>query len=185
MCLWIGSGKPMGASAGASPRVVVRPAQPQDQAAIAAFNQAMALETENRPLDLATVQAGVAQLMARPELGFYVVAEVAGEPVACLLVTREWSDWRNGLFWWIQSVYVHPHHRRQGLFRRLYGQVETWPASKAMCVGYGCMWKRTTPQPKPPIRLWVWPPRPTKFTNPPFLTSQRWRRGEASRQSSF
>jgi ribosomal protein S18 acetylase RimI-like enzyme len=124
MCLWIGSGKPMGASAGASPRVVVRPAQPQDQAAIAAFNQAMALETENRPLDLATVQAGVAQLMARPELGFYVVAEVAGEPVACLLVTREWSDWRNGLFWWIQSVYVHPHRRRQGLFRSLYHQVE-------------------------------------------------------------
>jgi GNAT superfamily N-acetyltransferase len=134
MCLWIGSGKPMGASAGASPRVVVRPAQPQDQAAIAAFNQAMALETENRPLDLATVQAGVAQLMARPELGFYVVAEVAGEPVACLLVTREWSDWRNGLFWWIQSVYVHPHHRRQGLFRRLYGQVEVIGPPARRCV---------------------------------------------------
>ena len=115
----------MGASAGQSPRVVVRLAQPQDRDAIAAFNQAMALETEGRSLDLATVQAGVAQLMARPALGFYVVAEVATEPVACLLVTSEWSDWRNGLFWWIQSVYVHPQHRRQGLFRRLYDQVET------------------------------------------------------------
>lgn len=115
----------MGASAGKSSTVSVRLAQPQDREAIATFNQAMALETEGRMLDLATVQAGVAQLMARPELGFYLVAEVAGNPVACLLVTSEWSDWRSGLFWWIQSVYVHPPHRRQGIFRRLYGQVET------------------------------------------------------------
>lgn len=104
---------------------LIRLAQPQDQGAIAAFNQALALETEHRTLDAATVAAGVAQLLARPELGFYLVAEVAGRPVACLLVTSEWSDWRNGLFWWIQSVYVHPHHRRQGLFRRLYSHVET------------------------------------------------------------
>ena len=91
--------------------------------ASAHFNQALALESEHRVLDPPTVQAGVAQLLARPELGFYLEATASDQPVGCLLITTEWSDWRNGLFWWIQSVYVQPAYRRQGIFRRLYQTV--------------------------------------------------------------
>ncbi len=105
--------------------MTIRRAIAADIDAIATFNQALAAETEHRTLDRSTVQAGVAQLLARPELGFYLVATVADQPVGCLLITTEWSDWRNGLFWWIQSVYVRSEHRRQGIFRRLYGEVES------------------------------------------------------------
>lgn len=105
--------------------MTIRRAISADIPAIAAFNQALAAETEHRTLDPATVQAGVAQLLARPELGFYLVATVADQTVGCLLITTEWSDWRNGLFWWIQSVYVQADYRRQGIFRRLYKAVES------------------------------------------------------------
>jgi ribosomal protein S18 acetylase RimI-like enzyme len=62
-------------------------------------------------------------LIAQPALGFYLVAEMQGEVVGCLMVTTEWSDWRNGRFWWIQSVYVPAAWRRRGVFRALYGHV--------------------------------------------------------------
>ena len=101
----------------------IRPAQPRDAAAIAGFNCAMALETEHKALFPERVRAGVERLLAQPALGFYLVAEAHGEVMACLLVTNEWSDWRNGLFWWIQSVYVVAPWRRRGVYRRLYGFV--------------------------------------------------------------
>ncbi|MGF1529503.1 MAG: GNAT family N-acetyltransferase [Candidatus Competibacterales bacterium] len=89
----------------------------------------MALETEGLALDCERVQAGVAGLMARPALGFYLVAEVEAAPglelAGALMVTFEWSDWRNGVIWWIQSVYVRPPRRRQGLYRHLYREVES------------------------------------------------------------
>lgn len=101
---------------------LVRRAQPADADAIAAFNAAMAFETEGKRLLPQVLGAGVRRLLVEPGLGFYLVAEAQGEVVACLMVTTEWSDWRNGRFWWIQSVYVQPAWRRRGVFRALYRQ---------------------------------------------------------------
>jgi GNAT superfamily N-acetyltransferase len=98
----------------------IRKGELRDRATIAGFNRAMALETEGKSLITELVDAGVLRLLSDPSLGFYVVAEHRNKVVACLMVTNEWSDWRNGLFWWIQSVYVEPVWRRQGLYRRLY-----------------------------------------------------------------
>lgn len=101
----------------------VRAATPADVEAIAQFNEAMALETEGRRLEPATIRRGVRRVLERPELGFYLVAQGACGPVACLLVTYEWSDWRDGLFFWIQSVFVSPEARGQGVFTALYARV--------------------------------------------------------------
>ena len=101
----------------------IRPAVPQDAEVIASFNEAMARETEGKSLDPATIRAGVKALLARPDLGFYLVAEEEGAVVGQLMVTFEWSDWRNGLFWWIQSVYVKPDVRGRGIYRALHERV--------------------------------------------------------------
>ncbi|MEO5669615.1 MAG: hypothetical protein ABIR26_02885, partial [Ramlibacter sp.] len=85
-----------------------RKAELRDADAIAHFNSAMALETEGRALIPERIAAGVCRMLNEPSLGFYLVAERGGTVVGGLLVTNEWSDWRNGLFWWIQSVYVEP-----------------------------------------------------------------------------
>lgn len=98
----------------------LRAATPADIDTIAAFNAAMALETEHKTLDAATLRAGVAAVFDDITRGFYRVADAGGEVVACLLVTYEWSDWRNGVWWWLQSVYVHPDWRGRGLFGRMY-----------------------------------------------------------------
>lgn len=92
---------------------------------IAAFNVAMARETEDLALDPARVCKGVEAVLDNPRLGFYLVARSAGRTVGCLLITHEWSDWRNGMFWWIQSVYVAPDHRGRGIYRRLYEDVRS------------------------------------------------------------
>jgi GNAT superfamily N-acetyltransferase len=96
----------------------------------------MALETENKVLDPSVVSQGVATLLANPDLGFYVVAEYDGTVVAALMVTTEWSDWRNGVFWWIQSVYVQPEFRRQGVYRRLYRFVQDVAADDSRVCGF-------------------------------------------------
>nr|WP_225737690.1 GNAT family N-acetyltransferase [Dyella acidiphila] len=83
----------------------------------------MAWETEHKRLEHEVLARGVAAVFDEPRRGFYLVAERDGEPVGCLLVTYEWSDWRNGDFWWIQSVYVAPQARRGGVFRALYADV--------------------------------------------------------------
>ena len=101
----------------------IRKATAHDADSIAAFNTAMALETEHKRLVPELIGAGVRRLLGDPSLGFYVVAERAGEVVGCLLVTNEWSDWRNGLFWWIQSVYVVQSARRQGVYRAMYDHI--------------------------------------------------------------
>jgi ribosomal protein S18 acetylase RimI-like enzyme len=100
--------------------LLIRKAELRDATAIAGFNRSMALETEARTLMQERVDAGVLRLLSDASLGFYVVAESRAQLVGCLMVTNEWSDWRNGLFWWIQSVYVEPGWRRQGIYRRLY-----------------------------------------------------------------
>lgn len=113
----------------------IRSAVPADLATLAAFNIAMARETEDKRLGKDIVTAGVKQMLSRPDLGFYLVAEVGGELAGCLGITFEWSDWRNGLFWWIQSVYVHPDHRRSGVFRGLYNHVTAMAQNQASVCG--------------------------------------------------
>lgn len=103
----------------------VREASPADHEFLARGNEAMALETEHKRLDPAKIRRGVAAVFANPAHGRYFVAEdAAGQAVGQLMITYEWSDWRDGQFWWIQSVYVLPQARRSGVFRALYDHVD-------------------------------------------------------------
>jgi GNAT superfamily N-acetyltransferase len=88
---------------------------------LADFNRVMAEETENLQLLPEGITAGVAAILADSARGFYLAAESAGEVAGALMVTSEWSDRRNGFFWWIQSVYVRPEFRRHGIERELHG----------------------------------------------------------------
>ncbi|MGA1369798.1 MAG: GNAT family N-acetyltransferase, partial [Blastocatellia bacterium] len=101
-------------------RLTYRPATLADASTIADFQLWMALETEEVTLDPAICRAGVAAVFERPGLGCYHVAEEHGRLLASTLLTYEWSDWRNGVVWWIQSVYVPPSDRRRGIFAGLY-----------------------------------------------------------------
>ena len=100
--------------------LLIRIAGDRDIEALAKFNMALAWETEQKKLDAAVVARGLQALLENPQYGFYTVAEVAGQVVGCIMITYEWSDWRCGLFWWIQSVYVDSEFRRRGVFRKLY-----------------------------------------------------------------
>jgi ribosomal protein S18 acetylase RimI-like enzyme len=103
--------------------ISLREATASDAAVIAAFNAAMAKETEGITLDPKRLAAGVRAVLDDRSKGFYLVAESDGEVIAQTLITYEWSDWRNGAFWWIQSVYVKPEFRGQGVFTRIYEHV--------------------------------------------------------------
>jgi len=116
--------------------LAIRTGTAADAAAISRFNQAMALETEGKALLPELVDAGVRRLIGEPSLGFYVVATDGDDIVACLLVTQEWSDWRNGLFWWIQSVFVEPGRRRQGVYSSLYEHVQELAAADPQVCGF-------------------------------------------------
>ena len=96
----------------------------------------MALETERKDLWPRVIGAGVRNLLQRPDSGFYNVATVGGEVVGALMVTKEWSDWRNGDFWWIQSVYVRPEYRRRGVYRRMYAYLRKLAAASRAVVGF-------------------------------------------------
>ena len=102
----------------------IRTANISDSATIARFNAAMALESEDVELDLEVLTAGVDAALGDAGKAFYLLSELDGEPVGQLMVTYEWSDWRNGWIWWIQSVYVEPQHRRTGVYRGLYRRLE-------------------------------------------------------------
>ncbi|PAW79023.1 MAG: GNAT family N-acetyltransferase [Pedosphaera sp. Tous-C6FEB] len=102
----------------------IRAARPADAAIIARFNRAMALETEARDLSPPRVLRGVKALLADPAKGVYFVAEAEGEIIGQTLITYEWSDWRNGNFWWIQSVFVAPEWRGRGVFKALHAHLE-------------------------------------------------------------
>lgn len=115
--------------------VTVRRATLDDAETIAQFNEAMAEETEDKALDPETVRAGVRAVFDRPEQAFYLVAEqgeqtvgshsesTSSQVLGALMITTEWSDWRNSDFWWIQSVYVRPEARRTGVYRALHRDV--------------------------------------------------------------
>lgn len=102
----------------------LREATPDDATTIAGFNLAMAEETEGKTLKPELIGPGVDALLHDERKGRYWVAESDGRVVGQIMVTYEWSDWRNATIWWIQSVYVHPDHRRQGVFSALYRHVE-------------------------------------------------------------
>jgi GNAT superfamily N-acetyltransferase len=101
----------------------VREATPHDLAALVEGNAAMAVETEGLHLDRTTLRNGVATLLAGRAPGTYRVCEIEGRVVGQILVTYEWSDWRNRTVWWIQSVYVQPEFRNRGVYRGLYAAV--------------------------------------------------------------
>ena len=113
-----------------------RKARPDDAGSITRMNQLLAEETEGRRLSDSVVQAGVARgLELAPEVRYFV-AESGDAVVGQLMLTREWSDWRNGWMLWLQSVYVHPEFRRQGVFRRLldYGLGHCRSSDSPVCV---------------------------------------------------
>lgn len=115
---------------GSDIHVQIREAALPDLETIVTFNAAIAHETESRQLDLEVLRAGVKRALSDPALCHYFVAEVGREVAGQTMVTFEWSDWRNGLFWWIQSVYVDERFRRRGVFRALHEHVRTLAKAK-------------------------------------------------------
>ncbi len=103
--------------------ITVRRATLTDANPIIAFNAALASETEGKTLDANTITVGVRAALSDSSRSSYFVAEINGEIVGQTMVTYEWSDWRNGFFWWIQSVYVDSRFRRRGVFRALHEHV--------------------------------------------------------------
>lgn len=126
------------------PALRVRPAVAGDVALLAGWATAMAWETEHKRLDAGTVAAGVAAGLADAARARYYIAsleatvagrETLAQPVGTLMLTTEWSDWRNGWWWWIQSVYVDPGHRRRGVFAALYRHVRSQALAARDVVG--------------------------------------------------
>ena len=108
----------------------IREATIEDAPSIAGFQIAMALETENKQLDPSIVEQAVQAVFEDASRGFYLVGEVNGVVVGSLLITYEWSDWRNCDMWYIQSLFVEANHRGQGVFKKLYRQVIDLAKSK-------------------------------------------------------
>ena len=98
----------------------IRNAKPKDIETIAKHNIKMALETENKHLDKEIITAGVSSIINDSSKGIYWVMEMNKIIIGQLMVTYEWSDWRNGMMWWIQSVYVPKEYRRQGVYSKMY-----------------------------------------------------------------
>jgi GNAT superfamily N-acetyltransferase len=103
--------------------VSIRKATTADIPVIADFQLSLAHETENVKLDLAIVMKGLKTLLDDPSKGTYYVAEYKGETAGCHFITFEWSEWRNGMVWWLQSVYVKESHRKNGVFRAMYNNL--------------------------------------------------------------
>lgn len=103
----------------------IRHATIKDVQAVVEFNTALASETEGKQLERSRLEQGVKAILDDPHHGFYLIAEhvASNTAIGQLLITYEWSDWRNAVFWWLQSVYVHKSWRRRGVFRRLYQYV--------------------------------------------------------------
>lgn len=113
----------------------IRPATPEDVECIVEYNLRLAIESENKILDRDTLRQGVLALLRDPTKGRYFVAVHNGQVIGQLMHTREWSDWRNGDIWWLQSVYVAENYRRKGVFRRLYHHLWDEAQSSSDVVG--------------------------------------------------
>ncbi|MEO5561259.1 MAG: GNAT family N-acetyltransferase [Dokdonella sp.] len=118
-----------------SNKLSIRDATKADLAFLVDSNAAMALETEGKNLDRAVLERGVSAVFERPGRGFYLIAEHESRSVGCLLITYEWSDWRNGDWWWLQSVYVTADARRGGVFRALHAEVDRRARAASNVVG--------------------------------------------------
>ena len=114
----------------------IRLADSADVQALVEFNQAMALETEGKHLDGEILQRGVEAVFEDDKKGFYVVTDDNGEIVGGLMVTYEWSDWRNAWFWWIQSVYIRPEARGKRIYSRMYEFVKRLAAETDDVCGF-------------------------------------------------
>ncbi len=115
--------------------VQIRLASQEDQHIIADFQLKMAMETENFKLDKETVNTGVNAVLRDPAKGKYFVAEQDGEIVSSLLITFEWSDWRNKWVAWIQSVYVIEEYRQKGIFKSMYEHIRNWARNDSEIAG--------------------------------------------------
>ena len=113
----------------------IRKGEKKDIDVIAKYNIAMALETENKILDDETITNGVSSIIKDKSKGQYWVMEIDSILVGQLMVTYEWSDWRNGMMWWIQSVYVEPHYRRRGVYSSLYNNLVKMAKLDSSCCG--------------------------------------------------
>ena len=113
----------------------IRQANSDDAEFIAAGNAAMALETESKTLDLEVLLPGVRAVLADPRKGVYWIAEFDGAPAGQLMITWEWSDWRNCMMWWIQSVFVVSEFRRRGVYSALYTHIQTLGREDDECGG--------------------------------------------------
>ena len=147
-----------------SDAIQIRRAIPSDFAFIVESNITMAHETEDLSLDGAKVRVGVGAVLADSSLGFYLVAEIDGNPAGQLMVTYEWSDWRNALWWWIQSVFVRPQYRGAASTAP---STATWPrppkppVESAACASTS---SRKTPSPSRSISPWTCTPPATTCT---------------------
>ena len=113
----------------------IRDATPADRDIVAEYNSRLSQETEDGPLDSTLILPGVAAVLADRSKGRYWLAEDGDLIIGQIMVTYEWSDWRNGMLWWIQSVYVHTDHRRAGVFSALYRHVESLAEEDPEVVG--------------------------------------------------
>jgi len=116
-------------------KISIRKAELRDAGTVAKFNTLMAMETEHKELDPDTILRGVKAIIKDPHKGFYLVAESRGEVVGQLMVTPEWSDWRDKYFWWIQSVYVREDHRKRGIYTSLYEHLQDMAQYRKDVVG--------------------------------------------------
>lgn len=115
--------------------ITIRLAEPADAEFLVHGNASMALETEHLSLDLERLRDGVHALFEDPARGLYYIADVDGRRAGQMMITYEWSDWRNGVFWWIQSVWVEPELRGRGIFKALYAHVEELARARAGVCG--------------------------------------------------
>ena len=113
----------------------IRKASVSDKNIIRDFNIALALETENLKLDPLLVMQGVEAVLDDNSKGFYLLAIEENHVIGQLMITTEWSDWRNGYFWWIQSVFIHPDFRQQGVFKQLTQGVRSLANHKSSICG--------------------------------------------------
>jgi ribosomal protein S18 acetylase RimI-like enzyme len=117
-------------------KINIRVAKLEDVTSLVKFNQLMAWETEQKMINEDILSKGVSALIVDDNKGFYLVAEKNDEVVGSLMVTTEWSDWRNAVFWWVQSVYITPDFRRQGIYAQLYAQVKALAEQQQNVCGF-------------------------------------------------
>jgi ribosomal protein S18 acetylase RimI-like enzyme len=117
-------------------KINIRVAKLEDVTSLVKFNQLMAWETEQKMINEDILSKGVSALIVDDNKGFYLVAEQNDEVVGSLMVTTEWSDWRNAVFWWVQSVYITPDFRRQGIYAQLYAQVKALAEQQQNVCGF-------------------------------------------------